>query len=185
MIFTSLQSAIDKLTPPRGVKPVGDFLTHCAKALRARTDADLARHIGIPASNIGNWKRRGVIPDRYHDWFTKNLPTLILSYHDQPVTFSLEAQKIIVDLLIDFNNRFRWKKSSDTIYIAMHLEGMAHLAELLVNLSDENLRGDREKCVAQAVDELAALMLEALPSLLPNASDQGPQSGSAKEIPSR
>ena len=77
------------------------------------------------------------------------------------------------------------KKSSDTIYIAMHLDGMAHLAESLINLSDKNLRGDREKCVAQAVNELAALMLEALPSLLPNASDQGPQPGSAKEIFSR
>lgn len=67
-----MQSLMLVLSPPVGVSELTAYLRSAARAVGARSDADLAKVMQVPTSTIANWKRRGVVSESGREWFGSN-----------------------------------------------------------------------------------------------------------------
>ena len=79
MEITKVNAFIAHMHPPSG-EPLKGYLRAAILALGGRSDADLARTIGVPASTVASWKRRGSIPESHYTWFTTTLAEKISVY---------------------------------------------------------------------------------------------------------
>lgn len=79
MKVAKVNAFIASMHPPPG-EALKTYLSAAVRALGGRADADLARTMGVPASTVAAWKRRGAIPESHYTWFTTTLSTKILEF---------------------------------------------------------------------------------------------------------
>lgn len=100
MKYQSLQSLFAILRPPEGQSQLSAYLKAASKALGGRpSDAGLAKTIGVEASSIANWKRRGSVPDDYVRWFVTTLIEKIGTYNSDIRDVGFLARKSVISLL--------------------------------------------------------------------------------------
>lgn len=95
-----LQSLMSLVTPPGG-KKLGAFIRVATKAVRGKSDADLASAMGVSASTIANWKRRGAVADTGRDWFqTRLIETIFINSSEQLPRAELAAVEAVTAAIV-------------------------------------------------------------------------------------
>ena len=75
-VSVSLQSLTSALMPPNG-EQLAAYLDTLTAELGERSDAGLARLMGIQPSTIANWRRRGVVAQPGMQWLEEELVSLL------------------------------------------------------------------------------------------------------------
>lgn len=96
----SLQSLMSALTPPADKAGLQAYVAAAVRALGGRSDADLARTLGVSPSSIANWKRRGAIPDEAQLWLRTTLLEKIATYSRDLRQTDAIAREAVVHLLV-------------------------------------------------------------------------------------
>lgn len=131
----TMQSFMSYISPPSEAKWIGAYLTAAARALGGRSDADLARTIGVSPATIANWKRRGIIPEDAQAWFRTTLVEKIATYSRDLRPVSQQAREAVVRLLIETNGNPLHVKRAAEAATSHALAGLLVLAEFLCDLS--------------------------------------------------
>lgn len=144
---------IAALTPPAGTAELTAYVRGAVKALGGRSDADLARTMGIAPSTLASWKSRGAVPQEYVIWFTSTLADKIISYNADLPQVGLTARAVV----LQFVERTVTSPRSALVPIynlARILGGLLALAEFLASRSGGDLNATDVKTVLFLADTL-------------------------------
>ncbi len=93
-------NAFDALIPPpAGAAQVSRFIAAAGRSLGYRSDADLARTLGVPNTTLASWKRRGVIPEEQWRWFSTGLFQKIAERNVDLPQVSRVAKAAVIELI--------------------------------------------------------------------------------------
>ncbi|WP_242414714.1 hypothetical protein [Sphingomonas panni] len=95
-----LQSSMSVILPPQSDDAVPAYLSAVVRALGGRSDADLARTIGVPSHVIANWRRRRRIAANYEVWFSTTLAEKIGTYNRDLPNVDATAKAAVIHLIL-------------------------------------------------------------------------------------
>lgn len=91
------------MRPPSG-EGLKAYLAAAVKALGGRSDAALARTMGVPPSTVAAWKRRGGIPDGHYSWFSTTLAEKIMEAKSEAYAGEDVPVAAVLNLLLQTNH---------------------------------------------------------------------------------
>ena len=156
-----LQSFASAMLPPSGVAALASYIAAAVRAVGVKSDAELARSLGIPPTHIANWKRRGEVPAEQHRWLSQTLLARIL--HSKRVVDQEEAipiAAVIFFLLRKEGDALELRRPDAMLYVAHVLDGLIALSRFL-----HDGRGEQVYPAIAEVRELADLLEGAVPEL--------------------
>lgn len=74
-----INAVIALLAPPGGATALERYFAALLKALGVRSDAELAKLVGVPAATLASWKRRGAVPQDQERWFTSEMIRMVFN----------------------------------------------------------------------------------------------------------
>lgn len=159
MKLTSLQSLFDVLRPPEGRDRLSAYLKAVAKALGGKTDVALAGALGVEASSVANWKRRGSVPREYIAWFTTALVEKIGTYSSELRPVTLEARSSVLALLANTSGNPLQVKGRIEEATALALPALFCLAQFLLEALIAHGESPDSITIERVSDLLEASML--------------------------
>ena len=143
------------MRPPsgEGLKP---YIAAAARALGGRSDADLGRSMGVPASTIASWKRRGSIPSPHYEWFTTALAEKILEARSKAYADDNFAMTAVLSLMAKTGNN-PWNLDDGTAILAS-ADAVRELVPLAGFLYESRPDLWANKPVAETVEGLSDLL---------------------------
>jgi hypothetical protein len=87
------------LAPPQGGAAMAVYLAAAVRALGGRSDADLARIIGVSPATVASWKSRGAVPEDRAAWFTANLVRSIAERRSDLPQVGTTARVAVIEAL--------------------------------------------------------------------------------------
>lgn len=153
MEIRSLQSLFAVLRPPEGQSKLSGYLRAASKALGGKTDAVLARTIGVEPSSVANWKRRGSIPSDYYQWFTTTIIEKINQYNPEIRDVGFIARKSVLSLFLRTSGNPLGVESNEQDVAAMALPGLLCTAQFICEALEAHGE-DVESITADRVTDL-------------------------------
>lgn len=149
---------IASLVPPTGTAELATYVRAAVRALGGRSDAALARTMGVAPSTLASWKSRGVVPQEYVTWFTSTLADKVADYNVDLPQVGITARAAVVELIVRTgSNPLRGEQSPPKV--ARILGGLLALGEFVATRSSVDLRAAESTSVSKLADILEAAML--------------------------
>lgn len=154
MNATKVNSMIALLRPPVG-EALPRWLDAAVKALKLRSDAELARDLGIPPATLASWKRRGSVSQEVETWFEREFVRRVLSqWHGQfPTTGDLPVMCVLELYRRTACNPWR---AEDGLYVSANATGgLIALANFLLAVDGQTISGTDNEATSRIADILA------------------------------
>ncbi|WP_326523964.1 hypothetical protein [Sphingomonas sp.] len=158
------------LTPPASKEHLQAFLNLTGAALGCRSDADMARTMGMLPSAVANWRRRGVVSAKGVEWFqTRLIQSIFYVSPDLPPLSDTGANAAVIDLIAKTNGNPIDASENVRLANAVSLPGLVALAQLFAALA--LLNGYSAKGAEEA--DWWGLLEEAMPMFRASPALQG------------
>ena len=129
--------------PPADEMLLSDYLTAAERALAVRSDAEMARCLGVRPHLIANWRRRRKIPEEYEGWFRSSFVEKIGTYNLEMPKVSYEARAAVVNLLGRAGGNPMAIAADAEFATAMAMGGFLALAQFLIDVAADHLGDGR------------------------------------------
>jgi len=139
--------------PPSGTAELAGYVRDAVKALGGRSDAALARTIGVSASTLASWKSRGAVPQDYVTWFSSTLADKIFGYNADLPQVGMTARAAVVELIAR-TGEVRQSGALPDQKTAHMLGGLLALAEFVASRAKIDLKAADPKAVSNVADTL-------------------------------
>lgn len=166
MADSEMQSSMSWLLPPEG-EALPRYIEAVVEATAARSEAALAEIIGVPASAIGNWKRRLRIPSEHAAWFASELVREVVARNRRVPDHrgSMPKAGVLRFLSRGGGNPFKLPPTDADLVHADLLAALVALARLAWTVTDISMMEDQD-----ALDAMAA-RLDEIRSQIAKAAD--------------
>ena len=165
--FVIMQTLMTAILPPEG-EGLGRYLDAVTSAVGLRTDADLARLIGVQPSIIASWRRRQTVTRSGAAWLEDNLIKVIAER--KTCHFTMDSEEMAVMEVLRRTNVDPLNLGPDNLMAAEAVPPLVSIARIILN---GHLAHELDKDENREI-RLADLLMEALPSLRKRLAPKAP-----------
>lgn len=155
MDATKVKKFIAHMAPPvEGQNGVREYIRAAVWALGGRTDADLARTMGLPPATIASWKRRGVIPESGRLWFTTTLAEKIVQHQLRHTNTQAAVARAAVIQVLGRHGGNPFDISGGPLAYAAMFDGLHALAEFMLDTAPDEWGDDGDSVLVERLADL-------------------------------
>ena len=147
------QYLMSLINPPVGTAKLRTYFRIIAKALGVRNDAGLGSVLGIPATTIANWKRRGGVPPDSALLIRTTLIEKVATYTRDLPKVGLESREAVVRFMVATGGNPLLLRGDPATATALALPGLFSLAEMLWELQAVHGQDANGRTVAELLPE--------------------------------